>query len=89
MFLANIINPRPWSKSLCPPLVAHAEALLLEMHIKAVPNTFTNRLSPIPPWKDINEMFMTEFLPQLSMEHMTNAQANTRFTDLMHSNFSN
>ena len=58
------------------------------MRIEPVPNTFTNLLSPFPPWKDINEMFLTEFLPQLGVEHMTNAQANTRFTDLMHSKFS-
>ena len=59
------------------------------MHIEPVPNTFTNLLSPIPPWKDINEMFLTGFLPQLGVEHMTNAQANARFTDLIHSKFSN
>ena len=28
------------------------------------------------PWRDINELFLAEFLLELGVEHMTNVQAN-------------
>ena len=83
LFLSNNINIRPWSNSFIPPLVIGAGELLLQMHIEPVPNTFTNLMLSIPPWRDITELFLMEFLPELGVEHMTNAQANAKFKRLM------
>ena len=44
-------------------------------------------MSSIPPWRDINELFLTEFLPELGVEHMTNGQANGKFKRLMNTIF--
>ena len=40
-------------------------------------------MSPIPPWVDVNELFLTEFLPELSLVHMTNSQASAKFNRIM------
>ena len=85
-----------WSNSFSLLLVIWAGELLLQMHIEPVRNTFTNLMSSISPWHDINELFQcffTEFFPKFqslvltSYLHMTNAQANAKFKRLMNSIF--
>ena len=50
-----------------PPFVTRTESLLLQMNIDPVPNTFTNLISLIPLWSDINKLFLTEFIPEFNV----------------------
>lgn len=87
LFRVNYPGDKPFCGNIyVAPLATRAEKLLADINVDPFVKVFSSLISPVPPWYDISQYFLPDFM-DVTIDNMACYEAKQTFSDLMENRY--